>query len=342
MIRGRKLAYRLGNVWYQASGVRSVSSANFNVDNDFDSHLHFEMMYSDKEIQTTNMHEPNTVVMLHGILGSGKNLRTVSQLLINEAAEQSEQRWQAALVDLRCHGQSTGRQGIPKPNTMSAAAHDVVKMVKSKWPDLQLAGLIGHSLGGKVALLAAQELKPKSVWTLDSWPFKDSGNGGLSSDVKRVLNIVEKVPMPLNSREELYSILDEMGLGSKMLQRWLGSSLKRIQNSKTNEEQSTRNEDRYVWSFDIQGMKELYHDYLTIDTWDILASGNINYHVVAAENNKNWNDQAKGRVVKAVEASNGRTKFHIQPNVGHWLHSEDPKGVAGLIAPYLVKNCCNH
>jgi pimeloyl-ACP methyl ester carboxylesterase len=55
------------------------------------------------------------------------------------------------LVDLRNHGQSAQIKGLEPPHDISNAAKDVANLVKSQnwaWPDV----VIGHSMGGKVAL----------------------------------------------------------------------------------------------------------------------------------------------------------------------------------------------
>lgn len=55
------------------------------------------------------------------------------------------------LVDLRNHGRSTEVEGINPPHDLVNAAKDLADLVKARgwnWPDV----VIGHSLGGKVAL----------------------------------------------------------------------------------------------------------------------------------------------------------------------------------------------
>ena len=298
--------------------------------------LYLELLRSKGNDGVEGTADANIVVVLHGVLGSGKNLRTFSQMLIDQAMKRSGKVWEAALLDLRCHGQSTGRPTLSPPHTISAAATDVAQTVQIMWPNKRLAGLIGHSLGGKVALLAASQLHPASVWTLDSWPFKDDGTGGLSSDVQRVLSIVEKVPVPLDNREQLYTLLNERGLRSKVLQQWLGSSLKPQRSLRNRLHHEDGEKEKYDWMFDVAGIREMYSNYLEIDTSGILSSGKLNVHVVIAGKNENWSQSALKRIEDAASASQGKTTMHTCPNVGHWLHSENPKGVADLIAPHLV------
>jgi len=55
------------------------------------------------------------------------------------------------LVDLRNHGNSAAIKGLDPPHDMVNAAKDLANLVKSRgwvWPDV----VIGHSMGGKVAL----------------------------------------------------------------------------------------------------------------------------------------------------------------------------------------------
>ena len=59
--------------------------------------------------------------------------------------------WRMVLVDLRNHGRSAGIKGFDPPHNMSTAAKDLADLVKARdwpWPDV----VVGHSMGGKVAL----------------------------------------------------------------------------------------------------------------------------------------------------------------------------------------------
>jgi hypothetical protein len=59
--------------------------------------------------------------------------------------------WRMVLVDLRNHGLSAGIKGVIPPHNMSTAAKDLADLVKARgwaWPDV----VVGHSMGGKVAL----------------------------------------------------------------------------------------------------------------------------------------------------------------------------------------------
>jgi len=63
--------------------------------------------------------------------------------------------WRFVLVDLRNHGRSAEIQNLHPPHDLDNAARDLANLVEVHgwdWPD----AVIGHSLGGKVALQYAQ------------------------------------------------------------------------------------------------------------------------------------------------------------------------------------------
>ncbi|XP_020599000.1 protein phosphatase methylesterase 1-like, partial [Phalaenopsis equestris] len=94
----------------------------------------------------------STAFILHGLLGSARNWRTFSRNLASELQKSSPlNEWRMVLTDLRNHGRSAGIKGFDPPHDMANAARDLANLVKSQewdWPDV----VIGHSLGGKVAL----------------------------------------------------------------------------------------------------------------------------------------------------------------------------------------------
>jgi esterase len=81
------------------------------------------------------------VVVLHGLFGSGRNWATVAKALSHQ--------YSFFLVDLRNHGKS------PHTDSMKydAMADDVLQFIKEL--ELYKTTLIGHSMGGKVAMTCA-------------------------------------------------------------------------------------------------------------------------------------------------------------------------------------------
>lgn len=81
------------------------------------------------------------VVFLHGLLGAGQNFGAIQKALAG--------RWRVLALDLRNHGSSPHAPGMTYPEM----AADVAETLRAAgaWP----ASVIGHSMGGKVAMALA-------------------------------------------------------------------------------------------------------------------------------------------------------------------------------------------
>ena len=89
-------------------------------------------------------------VILHGLLGSGTNWRSIARRL--------KQRLECHLVDQRNHGRSPHARGMTYP----ALAEDVLAYLDSH--QLDRAGFIGHSMGGKTAMALALTAPERVRW----------------------------------------------------------------------------------------------------------------------------------------------------------------------------------
>lgn len=93
------------------------------------------------ELARREQGQGEAVVILHGLFGSGTNWRGVARLL--------EGRYRVITVDLRNHGRSPNVPGM----RYTDMAGDVLRLLD----DLALEAplLVGHSMGGKVAMMLA-------------------------------------------------------------------------------------------------------------------------------------------------------------------------------------------
>ncbi|KAL0922875.1 hypothetical protein M5K25_006903 [Dendrobium thyrsiflorum] len=147
----------MGRFLSSASRRRCLLSASFNILRLFPTpQLHggsrslVTLAY--EEIRVSERPVNSTAFVLHGLLGSSRNWRTFSRSLASELKKISpSNEWRMVLVDLRNHGRSSGIRGLDPPHDMANSARDLANLVKShewEWPDV----VIGHSMGGKVAL----------------------------------------------------------------------------------------------------------------------------------------------------------------------------------------------
>lgn len=258
-----------------------------------------------------------TAVILHGVLGSGQNFRGLAKKL---AARRPDYRF--VLVDLRHHGQSSG---APPPDTLSACAYDVQRLLSQL--DSREAGaapcraVIGHSFGGKVALEFARSTgTAQQIWVLDSNPGTQEADGG--GEIARVIAAVRSVGMPLAQRNDVVPALMGQGL-SRGLATWMTTNLKRT-------------EEGYVWVFELQRIEALLNDYYCQDLWPFLETLRAppDIHLVAAERSERFTELMRQRALKLSQE--GHLHYHLIEDAGHWLHVDNQQAVLDLLASKLA------
>ncbi|KAJ7167719.1 alpha/beta-hydrolase [Mycena filopes] len=147
----------------------------------------------------TDNRTSGAVVILHGLFGSSRNWGAHSRRFA-----QNLQRPIYAL-DLRNHGASDHAQ----PMTYSAMAADVIHFIRQH--SLSDVSLIGHSMGGKVAMAMALEpsLPPATLSKLivvDIAPVR----GELSDEFKGYISAMKKIEADkVSNRKEALVILNE-------------------------------------------------------------------------------------------------------------------------------------
>jgi pimeloyl-ACP methyl ester carboxylesterase len=244
------------------------------------------------------------IAFLHGILGSGKNLKTV-------ATEFLEQRpgWSACLVDLRGHGESP--KGTPEPS-VEAAARDVVALATRV--GLPLTSIVGHSFGGKVALEVARVglASLREVVTLDSVPSARAPITGGDSPLA-IMKIIESLPEPVASISAFVDSLERAGL-TRALGQWLAGSLQ-------------RKKDGVRFALDLEEVRALILDYFARDMWPVVESppGETRIHLVIGERSDSYSEADRQRAMQ-IAAISDRVTVDVLP-AGHWVHVDDPDGV---------------
>lgn len=275
-----------------------------------------------------------TAFILHGLLGSGRNWRSFSRSLASSLPSGAE--WRIVCIDLRNHGRSAEIKELLPPHDMANAAKDVADLVKARgwdWPDV----VIGHSMGGKVALQFAQSCArgdfgqsiplPKQLWVLDSVPGKvDPVN--TSGEVEKVLETLQTLPSPIPSRKWLVEHMMKLGF-SKALSDWLGSNLRKSGEQET-------------WAFNLEGAIQMFHSYRDTDFWPLLENppNRMEISIVRAENSDRWDpdiiQKLESLATSRVSETEGKLSVDILPKSGHWVHVENPNGLIEIMSPRIA------
>lgn len=256
------------------------------------------------------------VVFLHGILGTGGNLRSHAKRFIQARPELV-----AILMDLRAHGQSLGVDG---PDTVANAARDVIETLRS----LQLTpeSVVGHSFGGKVALsLGAQVPTLQHVMTLDSGPGTRIDARGSEQTVK-VLSMLRELRGPWAKRDDFVRDVGTYGFGAG-LASWLGMNL-------------LKRDEGFVFALELNRIQSLLDDYFCVDLWPVVEKAATThegprYHLVIGAKSQVYDDEERAKALSLEASSGGYVTVDVL-DTGHWIHVDDPQGVAEAIQSRLV------
>lgn len=254
------------------------------------------------------------MLVLHGILGSGGNFRSIARRLTEMFPA-----WGFGLVDLRGHGQS---QSLLQPSTVEAAAQDLIRL-EAKLA-IPVRGVMGHSFGGKVALDYAR-LRGRGldqVWVLDSGPgaYPAAVRRSGAEEVLRALEALEARHMPLPSRERFYELLQEQGFSRRIID-WLAMNVRRA-------------DDGYRLRLDLRVIRGLLEDYFQRDLWPVIDGPErpegAHFHVVLGGRSEAVPEPDKARFQELAQA--GALRLYTLPEAGHWLHAEDPEGLLNALS----------
>lgn len=255
--------------------------------------------------------------VLHGIYGAGRNWRSVASRLVERRPD-----WGALLVDLRHHGDSPR---LPPPQIVEACAEDVAGLAAGT--GVAPAAILGHSFGGKVALLAMERLgeggtregeETRQLWVVDSPPGIREPGGAAAE----MLRVVRGHPGPFADRDEAVRALAGERI-ARPVARWMTTNLE-------------RNEDgAFRWSLDWDVMEQLLESFFETDAWPLVESPPPGWEVrlVRATRSPALTEEDVARVER-VSKERRSVRLH-EVEGGHWLNADNPDAMVELLAGEL-------
>lgn len=244
-------------------------------------------------------------MLLHGLLGSARNLATLARGLAARDPALG-----VVALDLTGHGASPP---LPPAADTATLAGDVLATADALGLAAPLA-LVGHSLGGRVALRVAElaSARVASVTLLDVAPGPLSGAG----EVSRVLEVVQDAPETFETRGQARAHLLAAGLAPGLAD-WLVLNLAPAG-------------DLYRWRVDRRALAALHGRTAAENLWTVIerprdwalacARGGASPYVSDAD-------------ARRLEAAGGRVV--TIDGAGHFLHAEHPVAVRDAVAAAL-------
>jgi pimeloyl-ACP methyl ester carboxylesterase len=237
---------------------------------------------------------PRALLLLHGFLGSARNVASLARGL---AA--GDPRWSVVAFDLPGHG---GSPPLPPEADLAALAHAVLDSARALAVPAPYT-MVGHSLGGRVALRAGL-LEPDVVAHVTLLDISPTGRPP-GQETSRLVDALVAAPESAPDREEFRRHFLAAGLDPGAAD-WLLLNLE-------------REGDRYRWRIDRAALAALHPRITGEDLWAAVeGSRPYTLHCVRAGRSGYVPDADVRRLVAA-----GCPVATVE-GTGHFLHVERP------------------
>ena len=255
-----------------------------------------------QSLYTKTYGEPGSraIVMLHGLFGSSTNWGSIARQLADD--------FHVIVPDLRNHGQSPHAM----PHSYAAMSDDVIGLLDDQ--GIAAAALIGHSMGGKVAMHLALT-HPQRVTRL---AVVDMSPVAYTHDFDAVLSGFHAV--------ELDAIRSRADADAQMRAAVPASGVRAflLQNL-------TRHEGRWVWRLNLPALAEAQSEILGFPRYTAQTNFDGPARFIYGE----LSDYVKPSHHVAIERLFPRATMCRVEGAGHWVYADQPQGFMDCLNPLL-------
>jgi esterase len=267
------------------------------------------------ELITNEDHPGHWMLFLHGILGRRVNWRSFARSYVARRTG-----WGAVLVDLRAHGESLG---LPGPNTVAAAGEDLVELAESvvEAHGGRITGVLGHSFGGKVAIVGASRLRAVGEGVDELWIIDAPAGPRMHArdrTTEHVFETLAGLEPRFESRSDFVDAVVAKGIARSVAQ-WLATNL-------------VAHEGGWTFGLDLEPLSQLLQDFMCVDLWPLVdeeAEAGTRVSMVLGDRSQavfgEELEQARRR------AQLGLIELHTVAGAGHWVHVDNPTGLLHVL-----------
>eukprot|EP01138_Halocafeteria_seosinensis_P009352 gb/GECG01009557.1/.p1 GENE.gb/GECG01009557.1/~~gb/GECG01009557.1/.p1 ORF type:complete len:310 (+),score=25.93 gb/GECG01009557.1/:1-930(+) len=252
------------------------------------------------------------MMILHGLMGSASNFRSIAR---HEALAKGRR---IALPDLRNHGLS------PHANTMTLEemSADVYHEIKAH--ALEPIHLVGHSLGGKVAMMLALTHPEifKSLTVVDIAPvtYRENASSTQWGMIQHIVQLVHNAPVSqATSRKDIDNYLKENEIQQQGIRGFLLQNLVRSDDGLG-----------FQWRVNTKVIAESLND---LSGFNENGSTSIPTLFIRGATS----DYVQDAHVPTIKEIFPEMQLETIPNAGHWVHAENPQGFVKTLSTFVDK-----
>jgi len=241
------------------------------------------------------------LIIIHGLFGTSDNLKQIAKSLSDQ--------YKVFLIDAPAHGDST----TPTPLTINTMAKAVIEFADEQ--GLKQFSLLGHSLGGKIAMEIAllDNSRVERLVVADIAPVQYSHR---HDNIIQGLNSINLATLENRQQadETLSQFIDEVGVRGFLLK-----SLTRAEKPATG----------WRWRFDLQALQQNY-DNLIKGNSELVFQGPTLF-IVGGNSNYVLPEHKPEIVARFPKVS-----VKVIQNAGHWLHAEKATAFIKICRDFLA------
>lgn len=242
------------------------------------------------------------LILLHGLLGSSSNWHSIARRL--------EDDFHIIVPDLRNHGRSPHDPDV----SYAAVAADLVELLDQQ--DLETVLLVGHSMGGKVAMWLAleQAVRVAGLAVVDIAPVS------YPNRFATIYSALESVDFGhLDSRADA-DIQLARRLPDKGLRQYLLQNLKQVAGG-------------WRWRINLEGLQQGM-DQITAFPTDLEGRQYPGKALFIHGSDSDYVTAAHGEPIRRYFPF---SRLRIIPAAGHWVYAEQPEAFISVLRPFLTQ-----
>ncbi|MBU2918716.1 alpha/beta fold hydrolase [Psychrosphaera sp. F3M07] len=241
------------------------------------------------------------LIVIHGLFGTSDNLKQIAKSLSDQ--------YKIYLIDAPAHGDSS----TPDPLTLNNMAKAVLEFADQQ--GLTQFSLLGHSLGGKIAMEIAllENARVDKLIVADIAPVQYESRHNHILEGLNSINL-DTLENRQQANETLSQFIDDVGVRGFLLK-----SLTRAEKPQSG----------WKWRFDLNALELSYENLIKGNS--LLTYPGPTLYIIGGNSNYVLPEH-KNKIVTRFQ----NTSVKVIQNAGHWLHAEKPTAFIKICRDFLA------